>query len=136
MFISSFVSADISAKILMLEKAAVLGNPVVKVTTEYTLPDGTKKNGFVYYPLARFTKENVISDVKEHVNTILKYYITENKAAISSAVDQKINDVLAQQAAATGAQQIIGTTYTITGSTDAESGAYLRATGTIEGAYK
>lgn len=129
-------NADISVKILSIGKGTSGNNPHIEVTTEYTYPDGTKKNGVTRYTIETFTKENVIKDIKQHAMTILKYYIAENTATLYKATTAKVNELIDIESKLSAAQRVVGATYTLTGATDTITGAYLRATGTTLDAYK
>lgn len=47
-------------------------NGNIKVATEYTLTDGSKKIGHTRYNFLNFTPENVQKDVKAHCETLMR----------------------------------------------------------------
>ena len=54
LLITSTASADVSGKVISYEKEIRNGKPIVKVTTEYTYPDDTKKTGYTRYNYDNF----------------------------------------------------------------------------------
>ena len=58
----------ISGKVL---KSEIDENGNIKVETEYTLTDGSKKIGNTRYNFKNFSKEKVLEDVKTHCETLM-----------------------------------------------------------------
>lgn len=123
--------ADITAKIISIEKEKFGDDVCVKVTTEYTYPDGYVKQGVTRYNLENVSKAQVVADIKAHLAVILRYYISENRARILTARETMIDNYINNQSTST-----VGYQYTLVGTTDAATGTYMPATGTIPESYK
>ncbi len=61
-------------------------NGNIKVGTEYTLTDGSKKIGHTRYNWLNFSKERVLADVKTHCETLMKkvYGLKRHQALIQT----------------------------------------------------
>jgi len=134
--ITSFAYADVTAKVISYEKEVVGDRVGIKVQTEYTYPDGTKKIGTTRYNYKNFSKDQVLSDIKQHCETITKYYINGNPEAMKQKEGKIIDSKIAEQDNLLLKDKITALTYTIKDVYDVDLDLTLNATGEIKDIYK
>ena len=61
-------------------------NGNLRVTTEYTLTDGSKRTGNVRYTPFNFSRERVLNDIKQHCETLMRrvYTIKKNQELVKT----------------------------------------------------
>jgi hypothetical protein len=61
----------------------------IRVTTEYTLTDGSKSIGNTRYSFENFSKAKILEDVKQHCETLMRkvYTLKTNQELIKTKVD-------------------------------------------------
>ncbi len=128
--------ADVTARVVSYEKEIINENPKIKVTSEYTYPDGTKHIGVTRYSHRNFSKAKVEADVQWHVKIITKYYLKENSVTLINRKDEMINDFITQQDNAIGADAIVNITYTLKDLYLDDLDITIPATGTTKDEHK
>jgi len=76
----------ISGKVI---KKEIDDKGLIKVTTEFTLPDGSTKTGVLRYNYNNFSKLNVVADIKQSCESIAHrlYIIQQNHAKLSTDIE-------------------------------------------------
>lgn len=72
-----------------VKKIEIDENGNLKVETEYTLTDGSKKLGHTRYSALNFSKDKVLEDVKAHTETLMQktYNLKQNQTLVNTKVD-------------------------------------------------
>jgi len=136
LLVTSFCFAEISAKVLSYEKEVKGDSIGVKVLTEYTYPDGTKKIGTTRYNYSTFSKDAILADIKAHCETITKYYIEENIVAMKEKENEIIDIKITEQNNLPSKDRITALIYKTISIYDSSLDLTLNATGTIKDNYK
>lgn len=134
--ITSLASADVVGKVISYEKETINGNPIIKVTSEYIYPDGTKHQGVTRYQYSNFSKANVEKDVQAHCETIIQYYIQENVEIQATKKNAMIDGFITSQNNAIGTDKITNITYTLKNLYLDDLDITLQGTGTTKDVYK
>lgn len=66
-------------------------NGNLKVTTEYTLTDGEKVDGFVIYPALDFSRERVLNDIKWQCENLVRK--THNLKLAQELAEEDLTDI-------------------------------------------
>lgn len=103
LFITTTAFADVTAKVINYEKEINSnGTPIIKVTTEYKLdgkkvesnyPDG---NWRTRYSAENYSQTKVLEDIKVHCESITRYYIVNNRQAITDKQNVIVDNILTQ----------------------------------------
>jgi len=119
--------AEISGKVISFGKE---NSTTVKVVSEYTYPDGTKKLNTTRYNYRNFSTAKVQRDIQNHCETIAKYYIQANKDIITAKTEAIIdNKIIAQNKLVSGGVKDIN--ITIQSVYDKNLDLIIPATGTV-----
>lgn len=134
--LTSFVFADVTADVLSYEKEIISGKSIIKVTTEYTYPDGTKHTGVTRYGYHNFSKANVEKDVQRHCETITKYYIKENAEIQATRKNEMIDEFITTQDNLPDEDKITKIKYTLKNLYLEDLDITIPATGTTKDEHK